>query len=250
MFRCATSAGLARGAASGHIEAMPRENGPVERDLAAIDTWIFDLDNTLYRLSPRMMAEIDGRMRAFVAEFLGVDLEEARRVQKDYFRRYGLTLRGLMVNHGLDPARYAASLVELDLSDVIPDPVLTSAITRLPGRKIIYTNAFSDHTRRMLEHLRLTVCFDCVHDIEAAGYLPKPSDEAFAELVRRQGIAPERTVFVDDVSANLAPAARLGMTTVWVRTGAEWAKDVAPGQHIHHTVDDLRAWIAARTADR
>jgi putative hydrolase of the HAD superfamily len=229
---------------------MSRENSTVAPRLGAIDTWIFDLDNTLYRLSPRMMAEIDGHMRAFVADYLGVDAEEARRIQKNYFRRYGLTLRGLMIHHGLDPARYAAALVELDLADVVPDPALAAAIHRLPGRKIIYTNAFSNHSRRMLDHLGLAVCFECVHDIEAAGFLPKPSDEAFAELVRRQGIVPERTAFIDDVAANLAPAARLGMTTVWVRTGAEWAVGIAAEPHIHHTVDDLPAWIEARTADR
>lgn len=220
------------------------------RDLAAVDTWIFDLDNTLYRLSPRMMAEVDGRMRAFVAEFLNVDLEEARRIQKQYFREYGLTLRGLMINHGLDPAAYAASLVEVDLADVAPDPALAAAIDRLSGRKIVYTNAFANHTRRMLDHLGLAGRFEAIHDIAAADYLPKPSDDAFAELVRRHGVDPARAVFVDDVAANLAPAARLGMTTVWVRTDADWAKGVGAEPHIHHAIDDVLAWLEAHVPRR
>jgi putative hydrolase of the HAD superfamily len=220
------------------------------RDLATVDTWIFDLDNTLYRLGPRLMAEVDGRMRAFVAEFLNVDPDEARRIQKQYFREYGLTLRGLMINHGLDPAAYSAALVELDLSEVAPDPALAAAIDRLKGRKIVYTNAFASHTRRMLDHLGLAGHFAAIHDIEAADYLPKPSDAAFAELVRRHAVDPARAVFVDDVAANLAPAARLGMTTVWVRTDAEWAKGVGAEPHIHHAVDDILAWLEARSGNR
>ena len=220
------------------------------RDPAAIDTWIFDLDNTLYRLSPRMMSEIDQRMCAFVSGYLNVDHAEARQIQKRYFREYGLTLRGLMINHGLDPAEYAASLHELDISDVVPDPTLAAAIDRLGGRKFVYTNAFSNHTQRMLEHLGLVERFEAIHDIEAANYLPKPSDEAFAELVRRHGIDPARALFVDDVAANLAPAARLGMTTVWVRTDAHWAQGVGAEPHIHHAVDDLLAWLEAKVPGR
>jgi putative hydrolase of the HAD superfamily len=226
---------------------MTRDPPGTGRDLGAIDTWIFDLDNTLYRLGPRLMAEIDGRMRTFVAEFLNVDHDEARRIQKQYFREYGLTLRGLMLNHGLDPADYAAALVELDLTEVVPDPSLAAAIGRLGGRKIVYTNAFASHTRRMLDHLGLVEHFAAIHDIEAAGYVPKPSDAAFAELVRRHGVEPARAVFVDDVAANLAPAARLGMTTVWVRTDAEWAKGIGAEPHIHHAVDDVLAWLEAQS---
>jgi putative hydrolase of the HAD superfamily len=219
------------------------------RNLAEIDTWIFDLDNTLYRLSPRMMTELDHRMCAFVSDFLKVDHDEARLIQKRYFREYGLTLRGLMINHGLDPEEYATSLHQLDISDVVPDPTLAHAIARLRGRKFVYTNAFSNHTQRMLEHLGLVEHFEAIHDIEAANYLPKPSDEAFAHLVARHGIEPARALFVDDVAANLAPAARLGMTTVWVRTKAHWAEGVGAESYIHHAVDDLLAWLEANAHD-
>ena len=115
-------------------------------DLSHVDTWIFDLDNTLYRTSPAMLAQIDELMGSFISDFLGVDRVEARRIQKGYFRSHGLTLRGLMVEHGLDPQVYIDHLSQLDLSDVLPDPHLGETLAALPGRKIVYTNAFTRHT--------------------------------------------------------------------------------------------------------
>ncbi|MAM67804.1 MAG: HAD family hydrolase, partial [Rhodospirillaceae bacterium] len=61
-----------------------------------VESWIFDLDNTLYRTSPGMLAQIDDLMGSFISDFLNVDRVEARRIQKGYFRSHGLTLRGLM----------------------------------------------------------------------------------------------------------------------------------------------------------
>lgn len=213
-------------------------------DLARVEDWVFDLDNTLYRVSARLHAAIDAELRGFVAEFLGVDEREAHAIQKRYFREHGLTLRGLMVNHGLDPSVFFAKMRAVDLAEIEPDARLVEAIAALPGRKFVYTNAPAGHAGAVLGRLGLDSHFAAVHDIIAAEFVPKPNISAYRALCDRHAIEPARAAMVDDVVANLAPAAELGMTTVWMKTDASWAQGVTPGPHVHHVVEDLADWLA------
>ncbi len=210
-----------------------------------VECWVFDLDNTLYPVTRKLLEHIDLHMGAFVARFLGVDAEEARRIQKLYFSRYGLTLRGLMLHHNLDPARYFEEMTPMDLNEVHPNPELAAAIARLPGRRVIYTNSSVRHSSLVLERLGMQGLFEAIYDIEAAEWVPKPAIESYRRLCERHDIDPERSVMVDDIARNLEPAAALGMTTVWIKTGAEWARDVAPEPHIDHVIDDIRGWVDA-----
>ncbi len=213
-------------------------------DPTEIDTWIFDLDNTLYSASADMHARVDELLRDFVAEFLGVDHKQARVIQKDYFRQHGLTLRGLMIHHGLDPRAYVEYMTRPELyRDMQPDHALAGAIARLPGRKIIYTNAFANHATEVLGRIGMEDHFEAIHDIAAADYLPKPADEAYEALCRQYGVDATRAVMVDDIAKNLEPAAQLGMSTVWMKTNAEWARDIPQAEYIDHVTDDLVAWI-------
>lgn len=219
------------------------QDGRLGTDLGPIDFWVFDLDNTLYDVPPLMHAEIDRRMGAFVSEYLGVDVEEARRIQKSYFRQYGLTLRGLMVNHGLDPVEYEREMAGLDINEIRPTKGLLDALTAIPGRKVIFTNAFASHAIAVLDHLDIGTHFEAIHDIVAMDYRPKPHIETYHALCARYGFDPVRTVMIDDIPHNLEPAAEIGMTTVWRRTDAAWARDVEPGPYIHHTIDDITGWL-------
>jgi putative hydrolase of the HAD superfamily len=219
------------------------ETTPADNGFAEIETWVFDLDNTLYPVTERLLALIDLHMGEFIATFLDVDLDEAHRVQKGYFKRYGLTLRGLMLHHGLDPAHYFEQMKPMDLDEITPDPALAAAIGRLPGRKIIYTNASARHAEMVLERLGMAGLFAGIFDIAAADYLPKPALKGYQELCRRHRIDPTAAAMVDDIARNLEPAADLGMITIWKRTNAEWARDVAAADHIHHVVDDLCGWL-------
>jgi putative hydrolase of the HAD superfamily len=208
-----------------------------------IDTWVFDLDNTLYPVTETLLRHIDEHMGKFVANFLNVDAIEARRVQKTYFKKYGLTLRGLMIHHGLDPARFFEEMTPMDLTQVDPNPALGEAIKRLPGRKIIYTNASAHHAQLVLDRLEMPDIFEAIYDIAAAEYLPKPAMEPYETLCSLYSIDPKRAIMIDDIARNLEPAAALGMTTVWMKTGAEWARDVAPEAHIDHVVGDILSWV-------
>ena len=218
---------------------------PRGADLGEIETWIFDLDNTLYPVTARLLRQIDRHMGAFVANFLNVDLTEARRIQKTYFRKYGLTLRGLMIHHGLDPVRYYDEMTPMDLNEVDPNPELAEAIRAMKGHKIVYTNASAHHAEMVLKRIGMADAFEAVFDIGAARYIPKPAIESYRTLCERHGVNPARAAMIDDIARNLEPAHALGMTTVWMKTDAEWARGDAPAEHIHHVTDDLLAWLRA-----
>ena len=230
---------------------------PVSRPVRAAETpfghvesWVFDLDNTLYPVTPKLLAHIDAHMGSFVARFLNVDADEARHIQKSYFRKYGLTLRGLMIHHGLDPVRYFDEMTPMDLGEVAPNPALADALGRLDGRKLIYTNASARHAELVLERLGMAGIFEAVFDIAAADWVPKPAIDGYRTLCDRHAVEPTRAAMIDDIARNLEPAAALGMTTVWMKTDAEWARGIAPEAHIHHVTDDILHWVERVIAGR
>lgn len=210
---------------------------------ANTQNWIFDLDNTLYPPSTALFAQIDRRMREYIADFLGIDLDAAFRLQKSYFREYGMSLRGLMERHGMEPGPFLGYVHDIDLDPLAPMPALEDALGRLPGRKLVFTNAPAGHAERVLRRLGIEGHFCAIFDIAAAGYRPKPEPETYARLIERHDLDPRRSVMVEDMARNLVPAAALGMTTVWVRTDHDIASLGADGDHIHHVVDDLVAWL-------
>lgn len=229
------------------------EQSPIVNPVAGfeeIESWVFDLDNTLYPVTERLLAHIDEHMGNFVANFLNIDTTEARKVQKAYFQKYGLTLRGLMIHHGLDPVRYYDEMTPMDLTEVDPNPALGDAIDLLPGRKVIYTNASAHHAEMVLERLEIAHAFHGIFDIAAAEYIPKPAIESYQALCARHDIDPFSAVMIDDIARNLEPAAALGMKTVWMKTGAEWAREIEPEAHIDHVIGDILPWVAGVAAAR
>lgn len=210
-------------------------------DLAHVDTWIFDLDNTLYPAECGLMAEIEARMTRFVAEVAGLPQDEAYRLQKRYLREHGLTLRGLMIEHGVEPDVFHALFHDLSLECLARDPALVATIAGLPGRRLIFTNADAIHARRVLERLELAGLFDEVLHIDSFGFRPKPDRVAFDRMVAERGVSPAHAAFFEDSEANLAPAAALGMTTVLV--GAHALTSTA--SFVHHRTPALVPFLAA-----
>jgi putative hydrolase of the HAD superfamily len=208
-------------------------------DLAHVDTWLFDLDNTLYPAECGFMGQIVERMTGFVEKVTGLPREAAFRLQKAYLAEHGLTLRGLMLHHGVDPAEFHAVFHDMSLEALAHDPELVAALARLPGRRLVFTNADDVHAERVLARLGLAELFDDVFHIGAAGYAPKPSAEAFARMSAAHAIAPAATAFFEDSERNLAPAAALGMTTVLV--GPHAAACAAP--FVHHRTEKLAPFL-------
>jgi putative hydrolase of the HAD superfamily len=221
---------------------MSAEGG---RPLVEIETWIFDLDNTLYPASCRLFDQVHARMTRFIGDRLGLSPNAALALQKTYFREHGTTLRGLMTVNRIDPNDFLGYVHEIDLTCVPPNPVLVEALAALPGRKIVHTNGSVRHAQRLLDHLGIAGSFCGIVDIEAAGYEPKPGLAGYHELLRRHEVTPATALMIEDMAKNLAPAAALGMTTAWVRNPLDWAAAGSEGDHIHHVVNDLGTFLAA-----
>jgi putative hydrolase of the HAD superfamily len=198
-------------------------------DLRHVDTWLFDLDGTLYPAESGFLDAVVDRMTDFVEKVTGLARPEAFRLQKEYLAAHGLTLKGLMLHHGVDPDEFHAIFHDLSLDALAHDPELLAALARLPGRRLIFTNADERHAQRVMDHLGLSDLFDEVFHIGSGGYEPKPSGEAFARINAAHGIEPAATAFFEDSQRNLEPAAELGMTTVLVGPYAE--QSTAPFVH-------------------
>ena len=212
-------------------------------DFAHVETWVFDLDNTIYPARYNLFDLVDVRIGAFIADLLDLDAVAARCVQKDYFRRHGTTLRGLMLHHGVEPDVFLDYVHDIEVDRLPPSPELGAALDRLAGRKIIYTNGSAAHAERVLERLGVAGHFEGVFDIAAGDYLPKPDPAPYRTLVERFDIAPAAAAMVEDIARNLEPAAALGMTTVWVRTDSDWGREGSGGEYVHHVIDDLAGWL-------
>jgi putative hydrolase of the HAD superfamily len=220
-----------------------------------IDTWVFDLDNTLYPAECDLFAQIDRRMTDYVSALLQVERTEALRVQKQYYFEYGATLAGLMARHAIDPHDFLHHVHDIDVTPVDPDPELVDLVRALPGKRLVFTNGSHAHAARVVARLGLEGLFEDYFDIAAAGFAPKPKPESFERLIARHGFAPNRAMMFEDLARNLAPAAALGMTTVLVRAAKDWSHepegarpagrdDPAP-DHVHHVTDCLKSFLRA-----
>jgi putative hydrolase of the HAD superfamily len=215
------------------------------RPLSEVADWIFDLDNTLYPARCNLFAQVDRRIGQFIEGRLGLDPVTARQLQKRYFHEHGTTLAGLMAHHAVDPEGFLSFVHDIDVTPVPPSPALNEVLARLPGRKFIFTNGSTAHADRVMARLGVAHHFEGVFDIIAADYRPKPDPATYDSLIRRHGIDANRAAMIEDLPRNLRPAANLGMTTVLVLTGEEWAETDAAGDHIHHVTDDLVGWLTA-----
>lgn len=212
-----------------------------------VESWVFDLDNTLYPASSSLFPQIDVRMRQFIAEQLKLSLDDAYVLQKRYYREYGTTLRGLMLVHGFEPDAFLDYVHDIDHSVLDAAPALDSVLARLPGRKLIFTNGSERHAVNVMDRLGISRHFDGIFDIAAACFIPKPQPECYATMVKRLGIVAARSAMVEDIHRNLVPAAAMGMTTVWVRQNGHPDFPILGPEddlsHVHHITDDLVGWL-------
>jgi putative hydrolase of the HAD superfamily len=226
--------------------SIPARTAP---DFRHIDTWIFDLDNTLYRAETDLFAQIDMRMGAYVARLLDLPPDEARRLQKAYYRDHGTTLNGLIALHDVDAEDFLEDVHDIDLSALTPDLALNAAKAKLPGRRFVFTNGCGSYAARVLERIGLSTLADDVWDIRTAGFVPKPFAAAYDTVVARSGIAPQHAAMFEDLARNLVPARALGMTTVWLDNGSVWSRQgpdfpVADRAHIDYETNDLGAFLS------
>jgi putative hydrolase of the HAD superfamily len=221
-----------------------------------VETWIFDLDNTLYPSSCRLFDQIDERMGSFISELLKVDRSEARRIQKQFFYEYGTTLRGLMTDYGVHPDEFLDFVHDIDHSPIPADPALADALQALPGRKLVFTNGTVAHADKVLARLGLVGHFSGIFDIVHADYIPKPALGPYQKFVRDHAIEAARAAMFEDIARNLEVPHRLGMTTVLVSHPGNEDADLIDGQgdgdkgHVHHRTDNLARFLQSIITDR
>jgi putative hydrolase of the HAD superfamily len=221
-----------------------------------VDTWVFDLDNTLYPASCRLFDQIDVKMGNFVSKLLNVDYDEAKRRQKEMFYRYGTTLRGLMTEHGITPDDFLDYVHDIDHSPVPLNKALDDALHALPGRKLIFTNGTVAHAEKVLARIGITHHFGDIFDIVHSDFIPKPEMEPYRKFVAQTGINPETSAMFEDIARNLEAPHALGMVTVLVvspeNRDAEHLNKQTGGTaqaHIHYVTDDLASFLAGLTRD-
>lgn len=217
-----------------------------------VDTWVFDLDNTLYPSRSRLFDQIDVRMGTFISELLDIDRTEARRIQKQFFFEHGTTLRGLMLEHNVKPDDFLSFVHDIDHSVLPQNPDLDAAIARLPGRKLIFTSGTVAHAERVMQEIGITHHFEEIFDIKAADYLPKPKRPTYEAFLSQTGVAAKRSAMFEDIIRNLEVPHDMGMTTVLVHDndnedGAMINKlndDTGNAEHVHHVTDDLAGFLS------
>ena len=210
-----------------------------------INTWIFDLDNTLYSADSGIFQQVHTLMSKFVSAHLNIDIKKAKELQRKYYRQHGTTLRGLMDNHNVDPDHFLSEVHQLDYSIVGPNFKLNRELKKLKGRKIIYTNANRQHANDILIRLELTNVFDNIFDIKTANYIPKPEASPYEQIISEFNIDPITTIMFDDIAKNLVPAKNVGFASVWIDVGYEnFSDDIAKSKkYLDYETKDLSLFL-------
>lgn len=205
--------------------------------LTNIDTWVFDLDNTLYPPDMALFPQVNAKMADYVRNALGVSQAEADALRHLYYIEHGTTLAGLMAHHDIDPDPYLVEVHDIDFTVLSPDPALAAAIAALPGRKIIYTNGTAPYAEAVTHARGLSGLFDAIYGVEHADYHPKPSAEAFDVVFGKDALTPTKAAMFEDEARNLRVPHALGLTTIHV------APMAAPDTFIHHHTSDLTQFL-------
>jgi len=217
---------------------------------------LFDLDDTLYPASAGLFPLVSARIRSYIENTLGLDERAARVVQRRYWRRYGTSLRGLMLRHQIDPEPFLEFVHGVPVEDHLQaDADLRVILASLPATRHVFTNGPEVWARRVLSTLGIGDLFERTFDIVSFGYVPKPNPEPY-DLVTRSLGEDANIVLVDDSPGNLAPARARGWRTVWLRapesmaggtaglTVAETAAQPAEADRVIERLDQLSQAVA------
>jgi putative hydrolase of the HAD superfamily len=229
---------------------VPPSSRPKPPGFGGVETWVFDLDNTLYPHHLNLWQQVDDRIRAYIADFLKVPHEQAFRIQKDYYKRYGTTMRGLMTEHGMKPDDYLEFVHQIDHSPLEPNPALGSAIEKLPGRKLILTNGTRKHADAVMKKLAVHEHFEDIFDIVAAELEPKPSKRTYERFLKLHNVDPHKAAMFEDLARNLEAPHALGMITVLVVPEAQrevfregWELEGRDAAHVDYVTDNLTGFL-------
>ena len=179
-------------------------------------TWIFDLDNTLHDAQSKIFPLVNAKMNEYISSYLDISLEDASSLRESYWERYGATLKGLIKHHNINPIDFLSVTHNLqDFNKLVhPENNLKKTLSKIQGRKIIYTNAPKTYTNKILKISKIFELFDEIFTIEDSNFIPKPDQGMMDTFLKKYDIS--EGVFIDDVKENLIAAKNSGLTTIWI----------------------------------
>ena len=211
---------------------------------------LLDLDGVCYGKHnnyslERVFGQVSKRMTMFISEKLKIDMNKAKELQTNYFYKYNTSLNGLMIHHDIIPEEFLKYVHTIDLSFMKEDKVMRNELEKLDMEKFIFTNGSAEHAENILTHLGIYDLFgrDKVFDIKDAKYVPKPEAKTFDSMVKRFGINPKETIYIEDIAKNLSIGYERGCTTVWLINDEHFGKMDSDKDYISHKIENLSLFL-------
>ena len=211
------------------------------------DYWIFDLDNTIYDFNLGLFRRISQRMTEYIKKSFSLNHDEALNLQKDMYKKYGLTLRGLIIEKNIDPEPFLDYVHDVEFEDLKIDYELKDLLGQINGQKLIYTNASYNHARNILKSMGIFEEFEIIFDIKDANYIAKPNYKSYDIMKNKFGLNSkniDRSIFFEDTAKNLKPASELGMSTVWIENDFNRKEADIFQQYIDFTGSDIKTILS------
>ena len=211
---------------------------------------LLDLDGVCYGKHnnyslEKVFGQVSKRMTMFISERLKINMEEAKKLQTDYFYKYNTSLNGLMIHHDIPPEEFLKFVHTIDLSFMKEDKIMRNELEKLDMEKFIFTNGSAEHAKNILTHLGVYDLFgrDKVFDIKDAGYVPKPEAKTFDLMVEKFGLNPKETIYIEDIAKNLSIGYERGCATVWLINDEHFGRMDSDKNYISHKIENLSLFL-------
>ena len=213
------------------------------KNLKNLKYWLFDLDNTLYSGHTKVFDQVDKKMTEYISKKLNLSPQEAKKIQKNYFQEYNTTLSGMIKNHKIDAHEFLEFVHDVDLDFLRENKALGEQLSKINGKKIIFTNGSRAHANNVTQRIGIKNHFDGIFDIVDSDFIPKPSKEPYKKIVEKFKIEPHYCIFIEDIARNLKPAYELGMKTAWIINDEPWAAEYSEASFIDYKIDNLTNFL-------
>ena len=211
---------------------------------------LLDLDGVCYGKHnnyslEKVFGQVSKRMTTFISERLKMDVEEAKKLQTNYFYKYNTSLNGLMIHHDIPPEEFLKYVHTIDLSFMKEDKILRNELEKLDMKKFIFTNGSAEHAKNILTHLGVYDLFGRDKDfvIKDAGYVPKPEAKTFDLMVEKFELNPKETIYIEDIAKNLSIGYERGCTTVWLINDEHFGKLDSDKDYVSHKIENLSLFL-------
>ena len=211
---------------------------------------LLDLDGVCYGSHngyplEKVFGLVSKRMTLFIQEKLGLDEKKAKELQTNYFYKYNTSLNGLMLHHNVIGDEFLKYVHDIDISFMKEDKIMRNELENLNMEKFIFTNGSAEHAQNILTRLGIYDLFgkEKVFDIKDAGYVPKPEAQTFDLMVKKFGIKPKETLYIEDIAKNLSTGFEKGCTTVWLINDEHFGKIDSDKDYISHKIENLSLFL-------